>query len=290
MGAIVLGAANQRLFGRIDFRPNLRSIYADYEQTRRVTHERFQLLCGGYQISIAGLGERFGYRWRPVPTWAPARADHQKTLDDLSWHTEDVDLLVVDSLRACAFDVEENSNAASAPLDLATEVSEKTGVTVVFIDHASGKAGENQKRVDAQRGHSSKKDACQTLLVLSTSKGQPTLVTCERAQVTAEAEWPGDFSFSLARGAGGLRLEEVQEAQALSQDVLLATLGDAFVKVLRDGNEGATTDEVRALLGVRRQDLVAARDRLERSGVIVDRGKCGKPSWYLAGRPEDTPF
>jgi hypothetical protein len=282
MATILLGAANVRLFDRIEFKPNLTSVYADYEQTERVTQERFQLLAGGYQIALSGLGERFGYRWKPVATWSPRDVDRVKTLDTLCWHCEGVDLLVVDSLRACAPGIEENSSAASAPLDLATELSEKVGVTVVFLDHASGKANGDQKRVDAQRGHSSKKDACQTLLVLSTSKGKPTLVTCERSQVTAEAEWPGDFSFSLERGAGGLRLVEVLPEAPPSREDLLRSVSQAFIQALKDGNEGCSSREMRSLLGLRDIDVASARDFLERTGEIVNRGNTGRPSWYLS--------
>jgi hypothetical protein len=282
MGIMFCGAANIRLFDRIDLRPSMRSIYADYEQTVRVTQERFQLLAGGYQVRLASLDQRFGYRWKPVPSWAPMNSERQKTLDALYWHTEGIDLLVVDSLRACAPGIEENSSAASAPLDLATDVSEKTGVGIVFLDHASGKAQDGQRRVDAQRGHSSKKDACQTLLVLTSSKGKPTLVTCERAQVTAEAEWPGDVSFTLERGAGGLRLVEVLPEAPPSRDVLLRTVSEAFLSALRDGNEGCSSREMRALLGLRDIDVASARDFLERRGEIVNRGNSTRPSWYLS--------
>jgi hypothetical protein len=213
--------------------------------------------------------------------------DHQKTIDAVCRQCDSIDLLIVDSVRACAAGVEENTNAASLPLDIAIAASEKTGCCILFLDHA-GKPKEGAERVDLQRGHSSKLDACQTLLALSAAKGKPTLVTCERSQVASEDDWPADFSFTLVRSAGGLSLTEVVAPEKPTAAATLQTVCDAMVKMLAD-NEGASTVELRSLLGIRLADVMSARDALERKGVIVNRGTGQRPSWYLGTTPE-TPF
>ena len=208
---MLCGAIDEPLLGRFGLKPGLRSVYVDYEQGQDMTQDRFQLLAGamGVRGGLSALCRRIGHCWRPVPTWAVAPDKRQRTVDALCRYVDGLrlDLMVVDSLRACSPGTEENSSAASSPLDLGTIVSAKTGVTITFLDHA-GKpgAGGADRGVHNQRGHSSKTDACQTQLMLFSARGKPTLVSCRRGQRARETDWPEDFAFRLASVNGGVAL------------------------------------------------------------------------------------
>lgn len=271
MGLMIHGALEVPMLG-FDVR-RIRSVYLDYEQTERATSDRFQLLAGGLQVRLESLDDRFGYRWRPVPSWAPREANTSRVIDQVSRHLDGFDLAVVDSVRACSGGVDENSNLASVPFDVATAASEKTGCAVMFIDHASGKAAEGQRRVDAQRGHSSKKDACQTLIVLTASKGQPTKVTCERSQLVPEDKWFGDFGFTLASTAGGLTLVRA-ETEECKPDLLRGQ-----VVTWIEANPGCSGNQVAEGVPAHRNRVLAMISSLLSEKVVVrESGKLYVPS------------
>jgi hypothetical protein len=288
------GAAGLPLLG-FPLREGMRSVYFDFEQTEFVTRERYQALASGYGIDLAGLGKRVGYRWQPVPTLAPRTTERQEVIDLLSWHTEGLDLAIVDSVRACSPGVDENSVFSSAPLDVATAVSERTGVVFGFLDHAGKPARRDagpsdRTRKHSQRGHSSKTDAGQTLFIFSATKGAPTFVTCERSQIAAEDAWPADFRFTLAKSEGGglyLQLIEPPEQRVATPDEELSELSDALLDVVRS-HAGASFPELVKLVGKRMADVRAARDALERRTLIVNKGSKKEPRWYPVANSEAT--
>jgi len=268
MAMLLCAAAETKMLGRFGLR-RMRGLYFDYEQTERITRERFQLLAKGQQIDLASLGQGLGYRWKPVPTWAPRTdADGERTRDDLCRHVEGIDIVVVDSVRACSRGVDENSVFASGPLDLATEVSERTGTCFVFLDHA-GKPdpAHARSRKHTQRGHSSKLDAGQTLLVFSAVKGEPTLVSCDRAQAVAEAEWPEDFQFTLAAANGGLQLQEIVTPQKLKDAVAL--LKGRILEAVRKDPTLTSANAVHLRIKGTRSDVLQATKELIDDGKIV---------------------
>jgi hypothetical protein len=274
----VCGAAGIPLLGRFPVGADIRSVYFDYEQGERISRERFQLLAKGHEIDLASLGQRLGYRWRPVSTWAPkSDADRQHLVDELCWHTEGIQLAIVDSVRACSFGVDENSVFASGPLDISTAVSEKTGVAFSFLDHA-GKPDPTggRGRKHSQRGHSSKLDAGQTLFVFSCAKGEPTLVSCERAQIVAESDRPEDFKFTLASAHGGLQLQEVvigPKARGVF-DALKARIV-AVVRAERDlDSKNAICSRI---TGANKTDKLQAIAELLKAGKLAQPGGDGTP-------------
>jgi hypothetical protein len=219
---MLAGAVDEPFLGRFVCKPKLRSVYVDYEQGERITSQRFQLLAGAMGVrSLAALERRVGYCERPIPSWAVEPKTRQKTVDGLCRYVDalKLDLMVVDSVRACSPGTEENSSAASSPMDLATMVSSKTGVCIAFLDH-SGKPGKDgqDRGVHNQRGHSSKTDACQTQLMLFASKGKPTLVSCRRGQVAAQPDWPEDFAFRLESVNGGVLLVQARVEDCFEED------------------------------------------------------------------------
>lgn len=297
MAIQVCAASGQKLFGRVGFKPNMRTIYFDYEQGSRMSRQRFQLLAGGLGISLYDLGERLGYRWRPLPTLAPTReTDRPKVIDELCKLVDGIDLVVVDSLRACSPGIEENGVFSSLALDIATDASERTGTTFLFLDHA-GKPPKDPRengrtRKHSQRGHSSKLDANQTLFVFSSKKGDPTFVTCERSQLVEEDAWPKDFTFNIVSALQGLFLLEIapvspsavppptpseDDPEELSVEEL-ERICDKFLAIVTE-HTGASFDEIKVRMKTRTAHVRAARDMLEREGRIQNLGSRGRPQW-----------
>jgi hypothetical protein len=277
MAMMVCGAGNIRLLGRLGLKPDMSSVYFDYEQTERITLERFQLLAKGHGVDLAGLGKRLAYCWHPVPTWAPRTAsDWRDAVDTLCRRTEGVDLAVVDSVRSSSRGIEENSVFASGPMDLATEVSQRTGVTIVFIDHAGKpqEPGTIRTRKHAQRGHTSKLDASQTLFILSAAKGEPTLVTCERSQVSPEEQWQRDFRFALAAADGGVQLQEVvtPERPKGASAEFEALKGRVIDLVKREHNLKSKNAICARLTGGNKTVKLQAIDELVDEGMLVQLG------------------
>jgi hypothetical protein len=281
MAIQVCGAAGIKLLDRFDFKHELRSVYLDYEQTQRPSQRRYQLLSDGYHVDLASLSKRLGYRWRPIPTLAPkGEAERLRVIDQLSWQVEGIDLAIVDSARACALGTDENAVAASIPFDIATAASEKTGTVFVFLDHA-GKPRDDQSsgrtRKHTQRGHSSKLDAGQTLFIFSASKGEPSLVTCERSQLVAEDLWPKDFRFTLQGHNGGLRLHEVLAtgAATASSAAKFRQVIEQVRKCIRENPGVAGSEAVVQLVGGTATPIRAAVSTLVGAGEVVER-KTGK--------------
>ena len=214
MAMLLCGAADRDLFGH-PFSPGMRGVYFDWEQTLYETKKRFQLLARGFGIDLASLGSRLGYMWIPVGSLAKESAR-----DDMCRRVEGFDLAVIDSTRASTVGIKENSEEASYAGQTLTTVSERTGCSFMMLDHTGLPDAMGQRqRQHAIRGHSSKRDISSTLLVMSTKKGEATLVTCERCQGKAQEEWAEPFKFSLARTQnGGITLVECPVEESASVD------------------------------------------------------------------------
>ncbi len=97
-----------------------------------------------------------------------------------------VALLIIDSFRAALLDLDENDSRVRAPLNMLIRISEKTGVTVLIIDHSrkpqfGGTAGKNEIR-----GSAAIFEACESVFVLDPKKGEPTKVLHEKAGITGK--------------------------------------------------------------------------------------------------------
>jgi RecA-family ATPase len=293
---LVTVAADIPMLGRFAWRRGgARGLFIDYEQGERESRLRFQAIAGGLQLSASKLAGQIAYAWQPIERWNPDEKIRKRVVDDVCALVDGFDLAVVDSLLDCQPGAEENTSEISAALKLATSASEKCGCTFVFVDHASGKS--SGERRNAQRGHSSKKGASSVLLVASGLSPDPVTVTCERSQNAPYDLWPASFAYDLKRAAGGILLEEIALPNAAKPpaDVQLETMAEAMRSMV-EANEGASFDEIRKLMGVRAEDLRAARDKLVRTGRIENRGSGSRPSWYLRTSTEppaesgDVPF
>jgi len=264
MAALLLGAAGMPLWGH-EFTPGMRGVYFDWEQTLYETKLRFQLLARGYGIDLASLGTRLGYMWMPTQSLA-----NEGAREEMCKRVDGFDMAVIDSTRASTVGVKENSEEASYAGQTLTTVSEKTGCSFMMLDHSGlpDTTGLRQRQ-HAIRGHSSKRDISSTLLVMSTKKGEGTLVTCERCQGKPVENWMVPFQFSLTRTQnGGVILVDLPPKEEKPET--FEDQARVILKYLIDNPEGVAGVELlseKVRMGEKRTGAVVAS--LEAEGKVV---------------------
>lgn len=168
-----------------------RVVHVDYEQGLRLTAERYQRLARAAGLEPEDLRGRLGVA--PLPS---LYLSSPQALDAYTRAAEGAALLIVDSLRACAPDVDENSSEVRRLLDLLTRVSEATGVVPLVIHHARKPRDDDGGGAKmAIRGSGAIFDACGSVLVFSAVKGEPTLVAHEKARTSGVTH--EDFSLAV---------------------------------------------------------------------------------------------
>lgn len=177
--ALTIASGGGKVWGAFEA-PEGRVLHIDYEQGSRLTRERYQRLAHPMMVGPADLQQRL------VLVALPGRYLDQPTAEsDLARLVEGFTLVIVDSLKAAAPTIEENSSDARSVLDRLTRVSEKTGATFVVIHHAR-KPNQNQLGGSkmAIRGSGALFDACGSVLVFEGEKGRPTRVSHEKARAS----------------------------------------------------------------------------------------------------------
>lgn len=155
-----------------------RVLHLDHEQGLRLTAARYQRLARARGLALEGLP--LGLISLP-----DLYLDWPATEAELLRVCEHYDVVIVDSLRAAAPGLEENSSDFRRPLDLLTRVADKTGCTGIVIHHArkptKDAAGGAKTSV---RGSGALFDACASVLVFEGVKDGPTLVSHEKSRVS----------------------------------------------------------------------------------------------------------
>jgi hypothetical protein len=277
------------------------TLWVDYEQGQSLTQTRLQRFARAEGWRLEDFDRRIGY------TYKPFFIDSAQKVSTLTELTAGFRLVVVDSARRCAPSLKENDAEASIPFDVMAEVSFRTGVTFLIVDHASTKRGEDDRRKSAQRGHSTKLDGSGTIFTLTKSgKKAPTLVTCEREQLTGEEPEPWcfevqdvpdpdareGFPLTEAQRKWGLKIvekgaEAATPAKAKPAEETPQQREDKLEQValrlldIVKRTPGISSKELEAAAPkMRTQDFVAARARLERTGRIANRtGKATRTEW-----------
>lgn len=173
-------AAGFALWGSLSIGRRGRVVHLDYEQGSRLTSERYQRLARGADLEIAALRGQLGVAVLPKLFLSDAAS-----LEVLSRACEGAALLIVDSLRASAPDVDENASDVRRVLDMLTALSERTGVVVVVIHHARKPSREDAGGARmAIRGSGAIFDACGSVLVFGAAKGEPVQVSHEKARTS----------------------------------------------------------------------------------------------------------
>lgn len=158
--------------------PQGRVLHIDFEQGNRLTRERYQRLAVPRMVGPADLSDRLALVVMP-----DLYLDRPQTEEALARLVDGFSLVIVDSLRAAAPSVEENSSDARQPLDMLTRISERTGAAFVVIHHArkpnQSQAGGAKYSI---RGSGALFDAAGSVLVFEGEKNQPVRVTHEKAR------------------------------------------------------------------------------------------------------------
>ncbi len=160
--------------------PRGRVLHLDYEQGGRLTRERYQRLAVPMMIGPGDVGDGLS-----LVTMPKLHLDAPQAEDAIARLVHGYTLVIVDSLRAAAPSVEENSSDARRPLDMLTRVSERTGAAFVVIHHARKPSQQQSGGAKMSiRGSGALFDACGSSLVFEGEKGKPTRVSHEKARAS----------------------------------------------------------------------------------------------------------
>lgn len=197
--------------------PQGKVLHIDYEQGSRLTRERYQRLAVPMMVGPADLGDRLALVCMP-----DMYLDKPQAEEAVARLVDGYTLVIVDSLRAAAPSIDENSSDARQPLDMLNRVSERTGAAFVVIHHAR-KPNQQQSggAKMAVRGSGALFDGCGSCLVFEAEKGQPTRVTHEKAR--ASGILTDDFqvdAIDIPDGANHRAGLLVSASSALSRDDL----------------------------------------------------------------------
>ena len=172
-----------------------RVLHLDYEQGHRLTFDRYQRLARGMGVTLADIDDRLR-----VAVFPTIYLDSPHAPDVFARTLEGFDLVIVDSQRAAAPTVDENSSEVRKVIDLLARAGDKTGTLPAFLHHAR-KPSEGQQggAKAAIRGSSAIYDACASVFVLTADKGEPTRVSHEK-----------DRFYGVLISDFGIRFEDVE--------------------------------------------------------------------------------
>ncbi|HEY1954275.1 MAG TPA: AAA family ATPase [Polyangiaceae bacterium] len=173
-------------------------LHLDYEQGERLTRERYIRLARGLGIDPRELEPN----WLRLCALPSFYLDNASAADALARAMDGCGLVIVDSLRASAPMLEENSSAFRNCLDALTRASEKTGAAPFVVHHSRKPSGDDTGGAKMSiRGSSAIFDACAGVFVLAAEKGKPVRVQHEK-----------DRNRGLLMPDFGLRAEDVETA------------------------------------------------------------------------------
>lgn len=252
LGAPVFGGATS--VGRV--------LHLDFEQGRRVTTERYQRLAAGFGRSLVEAQ-------LDVVVYPPIYLSHERASEVLMKETEGHALCIVDSLRACAPDLDENSSEIRQVLDTMNLVSEKTGCAFVVIHHA-GKTQESARQ--ALRGSSAIYDSAANVFLLEKEEDGPIYVRQTKARLTGTPEPTFTLAFEelAPTGLGSLAGIRLVRGEPESRSAREGAEMRAALNRIAEAPEGLT---------LRQMQMVAPKgllDELEQAGKIVKEGQLYK--------------
>jgi len=198
-------ASGKPVFGLFSVKRG-RALHLDYEQGFRVTADRYQRLARAKGIDPSSLTDSLRLAVFP-DSYLPGSADVlERTIDGF-------DFAIIDSLRASAPTLDENSSDVRQAIDPLARVSERTGATILFIHHGRKDTKENKgSGKQSMRGSSAIFDAFATVYMLSGEKGKPVKVTHEKCRHTGREI--DDFRFEMTDAKdGGLTLTHLEKEQ-----------------------------------------------------------------------------
>ena len=264
--------------------------HIDWEQGRRLSQERYQRMARALGLRIKDLPIELS----PLPDF---HIDDRGAEAVLTRTCAGKALVLIDSLRAAAPGVDENSSEVRRPLDMLGRISERTGCVFVVIHHANKpQEGAPTSAKYSIRGSGALFDACSGIFVFVGTKGEPTTVHHEKERnrgVTVE-----DFAIDAddvpnpmsGDPAWGLLVRHLEAAQVQSDHsrseaaIKLRRFNEACERVVGylTANPGATKRGIREGTEGAKDTLDAALEHLLRTGAVVDRGHRKQAAYHVA--------
>jgi len=256
-----------------------RVVHVDYEQGSRLTYERYQRLAYDMGVGPSDIGDRLH-----VATMPSLYLDQPDGVAALQRAAQGARMVIIDSLRACAPSVDENSSEVRRVLDALGRVSQATGATVVVIHHArkpQKDAGGGAKA--SIRGSGAIFDACSSVMVFDGKKGGNVQVSHEKARnsgiLTDDFELVIEDVPDGANPRRGLRVSaHSAKAESVDPQAQLDAVCKEILAVL-DAEPGQSGREIRERLNRSPNTVSAAIDNLERRGLIRNTGKASSARW-----------
>ena len=279
-------ASGSHAFGRWPVRQG-KVVHVDYEQGARLTCERYQRLGRGLELDEASMAGQLELISLPRTYLDSPNAESVYC----RWF-DGATMAVVDSLRAAAPSVDENSSEARIPLDMLARVSERTGCTIIVIHHARKPQVQSSGGVKMNiRGSGALFDACQCIFVLGSEEGDETArATHEKARITGNKQAP--FAIRATDSADRSELvmtaedaEELEEKQANRQ---IDALASRILTTVRK-HPGMGTKAIAKLAHKRPGAVATALEILEADGAVknLNEGTRGGARWHAHAKGND---
>lgn len=271
-------AAGRALWGTRSIARRGPFVHLDYEQGERLTRERYQRLARGMGVDLAGLGADLRLVSLPRMRLTDPHAE-----DALVRLLDGVALCLVDSLRAAAPDLDENSSEVRRVLDSLGAVSDRTKCAFIVIHHARKPSvdGHHGGARMAIRGSGAIYDACSSVFVFGAEKGEPTTVQHEKARGSGVCA--DDFLLSIVDVEGvdakgepdqrwGLRVVESGTDETPHDPV--AELRRLVLRAIAPGDL-TSADLIATRCGKRKAAVVPVLRALESEGAVFQDVKGG---------------
>lgn len=282
-------ALGQLLWGRYPVKQGV-WVHFDYEQGRRQTKKRVQLLARGFGVWREDLQDRMRVAVYPdVNLTSPEAMKHYVEA------MEGATIATIDALKGITPGIDENSSVMRDYIRTLSLASEKTGCTVILIHHA-GKDDKRKARKEMGRGSSAIYDECQSVFVVTGDCDDDKRVTQEKdrelgRRVPEFALRFEDVACIGDVGSGGdISLEDTEKGLRV---IVIGglTASDRIVSFLNGIGEtfdGSKTDLVREI-GMNRSEFYKAMGALESNGRIrveVKSAETGLPKGRITLIPD----
>jgi len=243
-------------------------LHSDYEQGARLTRARYQRLAVGMQIDPTTLfpGRLELEVLGPYLTDTDAERYWSKACDGKT-------LWILDSLRALAPGLDENSSDFRRIIDLCFRISERTGCAVVIITHGrKSSPHDDSDGREKLRGSSAIFDAASSVFLLELQRHDQAetvvRVTHEKARTNGRAQAPFSLRFVDVEEdgdthAGLLILAEPEPSKEAIRERRLNALDARVLKAVTD-NPNLSCRQLSAVLDYSRgAQLQQSLDRLQ---------------------------
>ena len=289
-------ATGERIWGQFSAREPRIVRHVDHEQGRVATALRYQRLARGLGISPAQLEDAEAAGRLAIACFPAVYLNRPEAEDVYCREFERVDLVVIDALKGATPGTDENDSKIRDCIDTLTRVSEQTGCAFTLIHHAGKpKEGHSDART-VLRGSSAIFDACGSVFVMVGAKGEPKLVTHQKAAAESTGGMVEDFYLAIedvlpdgSPASDSVRItyrtrEQIRPPRAPDADA--RELRALILEAVRLTPGIAGKQALATILKRRRPDVGGMVDQLLAEGLLVNRGTSRAPRYYVAAAPD----